>query len=123
MDSLSFDKALGGSLERSASQSIGLTGAQNLDWGAGNYADLTAPIGNVTISFTNMPAAALGQTMLVVFTQHGTTPRTVTWPSSVKVAGGGGLVVSTTAGAKDLIALTSIDGGTTVLASIQKAFA
>ena len=52
-----------------------------------------------------------------------TTPRTVAWPASFVWADGTAGEVSAVAGDVDLLALTSFDNGTTVFATLGKAFA
>lgn len=97
------------------------SGVVNIDCALGDYFTL-APTANVTsITFSNLPASGKAQTVMVRFTQD-TTPRTVAWPASFKWSGGAG-AVSVGSGAVDLIALTTLDQGTTWLATIAKAFA
>lgn len=121
MDNRSLNTMSGGAVERSPATA--LTGATpTIDCGKGNYFTL-APTANVTsISFSNLPPSGMGQTIMIDFTQD-STARTVAWPASFKWAGGVAGAVSTGSGAKDLIALTTTDGGTTWKASIAKAFA
>lgn len=90
-----------------------------LDCSLGDYFKL-APTANVTgWTITNVPAAC---SLMIEFTQD-TTARTVAWPASFKWAGGSAGVVSTTSGAKDLVAMTTLDGGATWRATLAKAFA
>jgi hypothetical protein len=103
--------------------SIGTSGAQNIDCSAGDAFVLNAPTGNVTLSITNAPSSGVSQTIAIKFVQHGTTARTVTWPSSFKWPGGTAFVVSTGLGAVDLIIATTMDGGTTWQAAGAKAHA
>lgn len=62
--------------------------------------------GNVTLSFSGAPSASQSFSNLVVLVQDGTGGRTVTWPSSVKWAGGTKPTLSTAANAIDVIRLT-----------------
>jgi hypothetical protein len=98
------------------------SGVVNIDCSLGDYFTL-APTANVTsITFSNLPAAGKAMSLMVRFTQD-TTARTVAWPASFKWAGAVAGSVSTGSGAKDLIAITTHDQGTTWLATISKAFA
>jgi len=78
---------------------------ETIDWSAGmkHQIDLDA---DLTISFTDPPEAC---NLLVKIVQD-TTPRTVTWPASVKWAGGSAPVQSTGSGAIDVYAF--YHGGT-----------
>lgn len=58
--------------------------------------------GNRTFTFSNGKA---GHTYSLVITQDGTGSRTVTWPSSVKWAGGSAPTLTSTAGKSDRITL------------------
>lgn len=79
--------------------------------------------GNVTaISFANLPPAGKGLTLMLRITQDATA-RTVAWPASFKWAGGSAPTVSATAGAVDVLALTTFDQGSTWQATLAKAFA
>jgi hypothetical protein len=98
------------------------SGVVTIDCALGDYFTL-APTANVTsIVFTNLPAAGKAASLMVRFTQD-TTARTVAWPASFKWAGGSAGVVSTTSGARDVIAISTFDQGTTWNATIAKAFA
>ena len=112
-----------GLLDRSVSTALGTSGTVNIDWSLGNYFTITAPTANITLTFSNPPASGVGQTIMLVFKQHSSTPRTVAQPAGVVVAGGGGFAVSSTNNALDLLAYTTVDGGTTYFLSAQKAFA
>jgi hypothetical protein len=102
---------------------LGVTGSVSIDCSLGNAFLLSAPTGNVTLSISNAPASGLSQTIAIKFVQHGTTARTVTWPSSFKWPGGTAFVVSTATGAVDFIVATTMDGGTTWQAAGAKAHA
>lgn len=94
-------------------------GTAALDCSLGDYFRL-APTANVTgWTISNvLPACSL----MVEFTQDAT-PRTVAWPASFKWAGGSAGTVSAVAAARDLLAITTFDGGTTWRATLAKAFA
>lgn len=97
-------------------------GTATFNYALGDYFTL-APTANVTtIAFSNLPGSGHGASLLIYFTQD-STPRTVAWPASFKWAGGVAGAVSTGSGAKDIIAITTFDNGTTWNATIAKAFA
>jgi hypothetical protein len=97
-------------------------GVVSIDCSLGDYFTL-APTANVTsITFSNLPAAGKAMSLMVRFTQD-TTARTVAWPASFKWAAGSAGSVSTGSGAKDLLAITTHDQGTTWFATLSKAFA
>lgn len=87
------------------------SGSVTVDLADGTSHALTLT-GNVTLTL----AGALGGadcSVTLRLTQDGTGSRTVTWPSSVKWAGGTPPTLSTAAGARDVVTLTTINGGTT----------
>lgn len=101
---------------------LATSGGITIDHEAGDYFTL-ALSGNVTsISFSNLPGSGKAATILVQITQD-STPRTVTWPSSFKWAGGSPEAVSTGSGAVDFLAITTFDNGTTWRATLSKDFA
>jgi len=94
-------------------------GVATVDCALGDYFTL-APIANVTgWTFQNVPQ---GCSILIKFTQDAT-PRTVAWPASFRWVGGTDGVVSSGAGAIDMLALTTHDGGATWLVTLAKGFA
>lgn len=97
-------------------------GALNLDLSLGNYFTLALTEDVTGITFSNLPGANKGATVLVRITQDATA-RTVAWPASFKWAGGAAPAVSTAAGAVDVLALTTVDNGTTWQATLSKEFA
>jgi len=99
------------------------TGSINLDYNNGNYQSMTLT-GNVSVTPTNWPASGIGASMTLFCTQDGTGSRTLSFASgTVKVPGGGGLVLSTAPNAIDEVLITSFDGGTTFYCAVLKAFA
>lgn len=111
----------GGGSSRSAVSALATSGSVTVDYSLGDYFTL-ALAGNVTAwSFTNMPGAGNGASLMIRITQD-STPRTVAWPASFKWAGGVAGAVSTGSGAVDLLAITTLDNGTTWDATIGKAF-
>lgn len=95
-------------------------GTVTIDCSAGNYFTYTAGTA-FTVAISNAPSSALGQTIMVLFTR-GVATGAATWPSSFKWAGGTAGVLSTVSGRKDLLAITTFDGGTTWMASLANNF-
>lgn len=71
---------------------------------------LNAAITTLTIS--NPPASGSGGSFTLIFTADGT-PRSVTWPASIKWAGGTAPMITSASGKVDSFAFFSSDGGTT----------
>ncbi|HWB39074.1 MAG TPA: hypothetical protein VG604_02415, partial [Candidatus Saccharimonadales bacterium] len=69
-----------------------------------HYITLTA---NCTLTF---PTAAAGKSFTVVLLQDATGSRTVTWPGTVKWAGGSAPVLTTTANKTDVFSFMCVDG-------------
>lgn len=114
------DAAAGSS--RNTVSALATSGSVTVDYSLGDYFTLSLA-GNVTSwSFTNMPGSGKGATLMIRFTQD-SSPRTVAWPASFKWAGGVAGVVSTGSGDADLLAITTLDNGTTWEATLAKAFA
>jgi hypothetical protein len=78
---------------------------------ASGYVKTITLTGNCTFTLTGATAGQVAALELIL-TQDGTGSRTVTWPASVKWAGGAP-TLSTAAAAVDRIVLTSYNGGTT----------
>lgn len=94
-------------------------GVANIDCSLGDYFTL-APTANVTsITFSNLPGASKGASLMLRFTQD-STPRTVTFPASFRWEGAAP-AVSTGSGAIDVLALTTFDNGTKWDATLSKA--
>ena len=99
---------LGGEMDAGA-HSIGFTlqtdtgtGAKTIDWKLGNKMKFTFGAGNVTFTFT---APTNPCTLMLTIIQDGTGSRTITWPATVKWPGGTEGVLTTTANARDKVAL------------------
>lgn len=98
------------------------SGAVNLNWNNGNVQSMTM-IGNVTLTPQNFPATGIALSMTLKITQDGTGSRILTISgATVRVPGGGGLVLSTTPGAVDYVMIVSEDGGATLDCAILKNF-
>jgi hypothetical protein len=76
------------------------TGAQTIDWSAGQKHVFTFGAGTATFSFT-APNGPCSLTLRIV--QDGTGGRTASWPGTVKWSGGSAPVLSTAASAVDII--------------------
>jgi hypothetical protein len=110
-------------LNRAAVTALSISsGVVNIDCALGDYFTLALNANVTSITFSNLPASGFGASKWLLITQD-STPRTVAWPASFKWAGGSAGAVSTGSGAKDALAITSLDGGTTWLATLAKAFA
>ena len=84
-------------------------GAATFDIEDGNIFTITLSE-NVTFTFSNPPASGKAGSLTMILTQDGT-PRTVTWPGSVKWDSGTEPDVST-AGAIYVLTFITIDAGT-----------
>jgi hypothetical protein len=63
------------------------------------------------IAITNVPASGSGASFTLIFTADGT-PRSVSWPTSIKWAGGTPPTITSAIGKADSFAFFSSDGGT-----------
>ena len=113
----------GGAADRSTVTALSISsGVVNIDCALGDYFTLALNANVTSITFSNLPSSGHGASLMVRITQD-STPRTVAWPSSFKWAGGAAGAVSTGSGAIDLLAITTLDAGTTWRATLAKAFA
>lgn len=112
-----------GAADRSVVSALSISsGVVAIDCALGDYFTLALNANVTNITFSNLPASGHGASLMVGITQD-STARTVAWPASFKWAGGAAGAVSTGGGAKDLLAITTLDAGTTWRATIAKAFA
>lgn len=88
-------------------------GALTLDLQNGNVFEVTLTENITTLTLSNPPASGKGGAFSLILTQDATGGRTVTWPASVKWAGGTAPTLSTTASAIDVLTFMTTDGGTT----------
>lgn len=93
-------------------------GVVNIDLSLGSYFLLTLTENITSITFSNAPGADYGQTVMVRIIQNASA-KTVAWPASFKWEGTAP-VVSTSSGARDLLALTTMDNGTSWDATLSK---
>lgn len=97
------------------------SGGVLIDLALGNVHALTLT-GNVTSMTVSGAAAGNACWLTIVFTQDGTGSRTIAWPSSFKWPGGSIPVLSTAAGAIDVVTALSVNNGTLWIAGIAKAY-
>lgn len=98
-------------------------GVLNLDLALGDYFTVALTENITSITFSNLPPAGVGRTIMLWITQHASAAKTVAWPASFKWAGSVPGTVSSTLSAMDVLALTSFDQGTIWAATLAKAFA
>ena len=100
-----------------------VSGAVNIDCALGRYFTLSLTANVTSITFSNLPASGRARSLWVTIKQDATGGRTVAFPSSFDWAGGTIGVVSSAANAKDNLALTTTDQGTSWEATLSKAHA
>ena len=88
------------------------SGVVNIDCNLGDYFTLALTANVTSITFSNLPPAGVGRTLMVRMKQDGTGSRTVALPSSFKAIVGSDTAVQSAANAYTIIALTSFDQGT-----------
>lgn len=82
-----------------------------VDLSTANVFEITLT-GNVTFTFSNPAATGTAHSFTVKLIQDATGSRTVTWPASVKWAGGTAPTVTPTASKADVFSFITTDGGT-----------
>lgn len=92
------------------------TGTRAINLANGNVVSATLA-GNTTFTFTGATASTACSFGLYL-TQDATGSRTVTWPASVRWAGGTAPTLSTGANAIDILVFETINGGTTWFGSL-----
>ena len=92
------------------------SGATTINLSSGNVVSATLT-GNVTFTFSGATASTACSFGLYL-TQDGTGNRTVTWPASVKWAGGTAATLSTAANSVDILVFETINDGTTWYGSL-----
>lgn len=116
-------RARAGGLARRAVHALASNaGAVAVDAALGDYFTLALTENVTAWTLSNLAGAGYATTLLVRITQDAS-PRTVTWPASFRWAGGAAQVVSTGAGAVDVLAATTWDQGATWFATLHKALA
>lgn len=92
--------------------------AQALDLGSFDVFDITLT-GNLVLTFTSPPPALDVHEVQIRFRQDATHGRTVTWPATVKWAGGSAPTITAGAlGSTDIVKMQSYDAGVTWYATI-----
>lgn len=87
------------------------TASTTLDLADGNVFNVTLNVATTTFTFTGATSGK-ACSFAIYLRQNATGNRAVTWPSSVRWAGGTAPTISTTASAVDIVVFESIDGGT-----------
>jgi len=95
-----------------AAQTVTAAATTTISYGSGPSVTLSMAANITTLSFTNVPATGTVGTFTLFITQDTTGSRTITWPASVRWAGGVTPILTTTASKVDIITLTTVDGGT-----------
>lgn len=91
---------------------VAATGAtETLDLESGNVFDITLDA-SCTLTFSNPPASGRAGSFTLIVRQNGTGGWTLTYPASVKWAGGTPPTLSTAASAIDILTFCTVDGGT-----------
>ena len=68
--------------------------------------------GATTLTFDNPVATGDASSFTLIVQQDGTGSRLITWPASVKWAGAAAPTLTTTADRFDVLAFSTVDGGT-----------
>ena len=96
-------------------QLLSLTGNVSIDLDGGNVAQITMT-GNITSLAVLNWAVAATEAKLVLYIPQGAVAYTISgWPAAVKWLGGAAPVLSAVDGEVDMVVLTSIDAGTTII--------
>lgn len=88
------------------------SGVVDIDCDLGDYFTLALTANVTSITFSNLPAAGVGRSIMIRFRQDATGSRTVTLPSSFKQIVGSDTTVQSAANAYTVLILTSVDQGT-----------
>jgi len=100
--------------------STNATNAMSVDLATGNFFEIDLQNNNATVSsmtFSNPAAAGKASSWVIKWIQ-GSTARALTYPASVHWSAGADHVMSTADNAVDIVSMFTIDGGTTIYASI-----
>ena len=118
-----YQRASGQALTAFANTPTALTISSNtvtVNASASDYFTLSMTANVTTLTLSSVPSC---KTLMIVITQDATGSRTMSWPAAFKWAGGTSGSLSTSASAKDLLAITTFDSGTTWYATLAKAYA
>jgi len=92
-------------------ENAAVTGTVSIDLNNGNVHSVTLT-GNATLTFDNPVATGDSSSFTLIVKQDGTGSRTITWPGSVAWAAATAPTLTTTANKFDVLAFTTVDGGT-----------
>ena len=82
-----------------------------LDLSTGTFFNVSLSQNITTLTFTNVASVGKVSSITILFTMDGT-PRTITWPGSVRWAGGTAPTLTSIAGKVDIFTFITRDGGT-----------
>ena len=100
------------------------SGTVTLDLAQGNFFEFTLTENVTGWTFSNPAASGTASSWIIKITQHASSAKTITYPASIKWAGGSDHVMSTATGSIDIVSMFTIDSGTAIYANIVgKAFA
>ncbi|MBZ8143625.1 hypothetical protein CLD22_27815, partial [Rubrivivax gelatinosus] len=110
----------GGAAARDAVTGLAIAaGSVAVNVGAGDFFTLSLTSNVTGWTFSGLPGAGKGCSILVLLTQDATGGRTVALPAAFKLSSGSELAVASAAGAKTAMALTSMDSGTTWICTLS----
>lgn len=92
-------------------QTVAASSTTSINLASGQAVILTQAVNITSLSFTSVPAGAVVVTIRRV-KDATATPRTITWPASVKWPGAVAPTLTSTTSAVDIISLLTMDGGT-----------
>ncbi len=92
-------------------ENAAVTGTVSIDMNNGNVHSITLT-GNATLTFDNPIATGDSSSFTLIAKQDATGSRVITWPGSVKWAANTAPTLTTTANRYDILAFTTVDGGT-----------
>lgn len=92
-------------------ENAAVTGTVSIDMNNGNVHSITLT-GAATLTFDNPVATGDSSSFTLIVKQDATGSRVITWPGSVKWAANTAPTLTTTANRYDILAFTTVDGGT-----------
>lgn len=87
------------------------TSTLDIDFQNGNVHDVTLDASTVTLTFTEPPASGKGGAITIIARQDASGSRNITWPASVKWAGGSAPTLTTTASRADIFTFVTVNAG------------
>jgi hypothetical protein len=88
--------------------------SQSVDIESGNVITATLNVATTTFTFSNISTSGTCCSWTMILTQDGSGSRAVTWPASVKWAGGTTPTLSTGANDVDIFSFITVDAGTKI---------